>query len=100
MMSERTVEARAVSEPNDDIGEAKRLELYRSQLRIRDAEQRAVYDRLLKFERERLRRRLKSTASYLVRSVVSDAVAVVGCDGQGGYLPRMPIAPLRSGSRH
>ena len=41
MMSERTVEARAVSEPNDDIGEAKRLELYRSQLRIRDAEQRA-----------------------------------------------------------
>jgi curved DNA-binding protein CbpA len=45
---------------------------------LRDAEQRAVYDRLLKFERERLRRRLKSTASYLVRSVVSDAVAVVG----------------------
>jgi len=40
-MSKRTVEARAVSEPNDDIGEAKRLELYRSQLRIRDAEQRA-----------------------------------------------------------
>src|SRR5229473_2807633 len=37
---------------------------------LRDAEQRAVY--------ERLRRRLKSTASYLVRSVVSDAVAVVG----------------------
>ena len=30
-----------MSEPNDDIGEAKRLELYRSQLRIRDAEQRA-----------------------------------------------------------
>jgi curved DNA-binding protein CbpA len=45
---------------------------------LRDAEQRSVYDRLLKFERERLRRRLKSTASYLVRSVVSDAVAVVG----------------------
>jgi curved DNA-binding protein CbpA len=45
---------------------------------LRDAEQRAVYDRLLKFERERLRRRLKSTASYLVRSIVSDAVAVVG----------------------
>jgi curved DNA-binding protein CbpA len=45
---------------------------------LRDAEQRAVYDRLLKFARERLRRRLKSTASYLVRSIVSDAVAVVG----------------------
>jgi curved DNA-binding protein CbpA len=45
---------------------------------LRDAEQRSVYDRLLKFERERLRRRLKSTACYLVRSVVSDAVAVVG----------------------
>ncbi len=40
-MSKRAVETRAVSEPNDDIGEAKRLELYRSQLRIRDAEQRA-----------------------------------------------------------
>src|SRR6266404_669511 len=40
-MSKRAVETRAVSEPNDDIGEAKRIELYRSQLRIRDAEQRA-----------------------------------------------------------
>jgi hypothetical protein len=45
---------------------------------LRDPEQRAVYDRLLKFERERPRQRLKSTASYLVRSIVSDAVAVVG----------------------
>src|SRR5882757_2198582 len=40
-MSKRAMKTRAVLEPNDDIGEAKRLELYRSQLRIRDAEQRA-----------------------------------------------------------
>src|SRR5262249_27786777 len=39
---------------------------------------RAAYDRLLKFERERFRRRLKGTASYLVRNIVSDAIAVVG----------------------
>jgi curved DNA-binding protein CbpA len=45
---------------------------------LRDAAQRAAYDRLLKFERERFRRRLKSTASYLVRNVVFDAIAVVG----------------------
>jgi len=45
---------------------------------LRDAAQRAAYDRLLKFEHERFRRRLKSTASYLVRNVVSDAIAVVG----------------------
>jgi DnaJ domain len=45
---------------------------------LRDAQQRATYDRLLKFERERFRRRLKSTASYLVRNIVSDAIAVVG----------------------
>jgi len=45
---------------------------------LRDEAQRAAYDRLLKFERERFRRRLKSTASYLVRNVVSDAIAVVG----------------------
>src|SRR5258706_4012025 len=41
-MSKRTAEIRtAAAGPNDDIGEAKRLELYRSQMRIRDAEQRA-----------------------------------------------------------
>ena len=45
---------------------------------LRDADQRAAYDRLLKFERERLRRILKGTASYLVRNIVSDAIAVVG----------------------
>jgi hypothetical protein len=45
---------------------------------LRDAAQRAAYDRLLKFERERFRRGLKGTASYLVRNVVSDAIAVVG----------------------
>src|SRR5258708_34743129 len=43
---------------------------------LRDADQRAAYDRLLKFERERLRRILKGTASYLVRNIVSDAIAV------------------------
>lgn len=41
-MSKRTLEMQPVVDgPNDDIGEAKRLELYRSQVRIRDAEQRA-----------------------------------------------------------
>jgi hypothetical protein len=45
---------------------------------LRDEAQRAAYDRLLKFERERFRRRLKGTVSYLVRNVVSDAIAVVG----------------------
>src|SRR5258706_11892390 len=46
-MSKRTAEIRtAAAGPNDDIGEAKRLELYRSQMRIRDAEQRA-YDLFL-----------------------------------------------------
>jgi len=45
---------------------------------LRDVEQRATYDRLLKFERERLRRKLKRTASDLMHNVLSDAVAVVG----------------------
>src|SRR5258707_12455585 len=46
-MSKRTAEIRtAAAGPNDDIGEAKRLELYRSQMRVRDAEQRA-YDLFL-----------------------------------------------------
>src|SRR5215470_3118522 len=45
---------------------------------LRDAEQRAAYDLLLKFERERLRRKLKRTASDLMHTIVSDAVAVVG----------------------
>src|SRR5260370_16544679 len=45
---------------------------------LRDAAQRAAYDRLLKFERERFRRRLKSTVSYLVRNIVSDSIPVVG----------------------
>src|SRR5712671_124018 len=41
-MSKRALEVQPlVGGQNDDIGEAKRLELYRSQIRIRDAEQRA-----------------------------------------------------------
>src|SRR5258705_13085293 len=44
---------------------------------LRDAEQRAAYDRLLKLEHERLRRKLKGTVSYLVQSIVSDAITVV-----------------------
>src|SRR6267154_3634535 len=41
-MSKRVLETQSVvGSPNDDIGEARRLELYRSQIRIRDAEQRA-----------------------------------------------------------
>src|SRR5712692_211129 len=45
---------------------------------LRDAQQRATYDRLLTFERERLRSRLTRGISYVVRSVVSDAIAAVG----------------------
>jgi curved DNA-binding protein CbpA len=45
---------------------------------LRDAGQRATYDRLLQFERERLSRTLKSTVSYPMHSIVSDAVTVVG----------------------
>src|SRR6266849_7929332 len=45
---------------------------------LRDAKQRATYDRLLEFERERLRWKLKRIISYLMRSIVSDAIAVVG----------------------
>src|SRR6266446_3829078 len=84
---------------------------------LRDPQQRATYDRLLKFERERFRRRLRSTASYLVRSVVSDAVAVVGLAivlGGGytlfAYISKTPIeaaklaevtarGPARTGAR-
>jgi curved DNA-binding protein CbpA len=69
---------------------------------LRDAQQRATYDRLLKFERERFRRRLRSTASYLVRSVVSDAVAVVGLAivlGGGytlfAYISKTPIEAVK-----
>ncbi len=55
---------------------------------LRDAERRATYDRLLRFERERLRWKLKQTASYLMRSIVSDAVAAVGLAVvlAGGYM--------------
>src|SRR6266849_10370946 len=45
---------------------------------LRDAKQRATYDRLLEFERERLRWKLKRIISYLMRSIVSDEIAVVG----------------------
>jgi len=45
---------------------------------LRDAQQRATYDRLLTFERERLRSRLTRGISYVVHSVVSDAIAAVG----------------------
>jgi curved DNA-binding protein CbpA len=45
---------------------------------LRDAEQRATYDRVLRFEREQTRWKLKRTVSYLMRSIVSDAVTAVG----------------------
>jgi curved DNA-binding protein CbpA len=55
---------------------------------LRDAEQRATYDRLLRFERERLRWKLKRTVSYLMHSIVSDAVTAVGLAVvlAGGYM--------------
>jgi DnaJ domain len=69
---------------------------------LRDAAQRAAYDRLLKFERERFRRRLKSTVSYLVRNIVSDAIAVVGLAivlGGGytlfAYISKTPVETAR-----
>jgi curved DNA-binding protein CbpA len=55
---------------------------------LRIPEQRATYDRLLRFERERLRRTLKSTVSYLMRGIVFDAVTAVGLAIilAGGYM--------------
>jgi curved DNA-binding protein CbpA len=45
---------------------------------LRDAEQRATYDRLLEFEREQLRSKSKRAISYVMHNIVSDAIAVVG----------------------
>jgi curved DNA-binding protein CbpA len=45
---------------------------------LRDADRRATYDRLLQFERERVGRKSKSSASYPMRNVVSDAVIAIG----------------------
>jgi curved DNA-binding protein CbpA len=45
---------------------------------LRDAEHRAVYDRLLKFDGGRLSSKLKRAVSYLVHHIVSDAIGVVG----------------------
>jgi curved DNA-binding protein CbpA len=55
---------------------------------LRDAEQRATYDRLLRFERGRLRWTLKSTVSYLMRSIASDAITAAGLAIvlAGGYM--------------
>jgi curved DNA-binding protein CbpA len=55
---------------------------------LRDAEQRATYDRLLRFERERLRWTLKSTVSYLMHSIASDAITAAGLAIilAGGYM--------------
>jgi curved DNA-binding protein CbpA len=57
---------------------------------LRDAEQRATYDRLLRFEfeRERLRWTLKSTVSYLMHSIASGAITAAGLAIilAGGYM--------------
>jgi hypothetical protein len=45
---------------------------------LRDAERRATYDGLLRFERERVAWKSKSTASYPMRSVVSHAAIALG----------------------
>ena len=45
---------------------------------LRDAERRATYDRLLQCERRPAGWRLKSAVSYLMRSVVADAVTAIG----------------------
>jgi curved DNA-binding protein CbpA len=55
---------------------------------LRDPEQRATYDQLLQFERERLRWKLKPTISYLMHSIVADAVTAIGLAVvlAGGYM--------------
>jgi curved DNA-binding protein CbpA len=55
---------------------------------LRDAEQRATYDRLLRFERERLRWTLKSSVSYLMHSIASDTITAAGLAIilAGGYM--------------
>jgi curved DNA-binding protein CbpA len=45
---------------------------------LRDADRRATYDRLLQFERERVGRKSKSSASDPMGGVVSDAVIAIG----------------------
>jgi curved DNA-binding protein CbpA len=68
---------------------------------LRDAQQRATYDRLLRFERERLRWTLKSTVSHPMYSIVFDAVTAVGLAIilAGGYMTyahfsKIPAAAL------
>jgi curved DNA-binding protein CbpA len=55
---------------------------------LRDAEQRATYDRLLQFEHERFQWTLKSIVYDLVRSIVFDVVIAVGLAIilAGGYI--------------
>src|SRR5215831_4289561 len=55
---------------------------------LRDAERRATYDRLLQFERQRLRSTLKSTVCYLMHSIVFDTITAVGLAIilAGGYM--------------
>jgi curved DNA-binding protein CbpA len=55
---------------------------------LRDADRRANYDRLLRFERERLRWTSKGTVYYLMHSIVFDAVTAVGLAIilAGGYM--------------
>jgi len=69
---------------------------------LRDQQQRATYDRLLKFEREQFRWKLKRTISYLMHGVVSDAIAVVGLAivlGGGytlfAYISKTPVDTAR-----
>jgi DnaJ domain len=45
---------------------------------LRDTERRAAYDRRLQFERERVAWRWKTTVSFLMHSIVSDALAAIG----------------------
>jgi curved DNA-binding protein CbpA len=45
---------------------------------LRDVERRATYDRLLQYERKQVGSGLNSAVSYLMRSVLSDAVIAIG----------------------
>jgi hypothetical protein len=69
---------------------------------LRHTEQRATYDRLLKFKREQLRSRSKTIISRVILNIVSDAIAVVGVTIvlAGGYtlfayLSKAPVESVK-----
>ena len=68
---------------------------------LRDAGQRANYDRLLRFERERLRWTLKGTVYDRMHSIVFDAVTAVGLAIilAGGYMTYAHFSKIPAAAR-